>query len=759
MSVSMQAADHYIRAGATGTASGDDWVNAWTSLPSTLQRGHTYYVAAGSYGGYTFNTAESGQTTITIKKAIESDHGTDTGWLPSYGAGQALFTGKLEFTTSNWIFDGRTGGGAGNWDKGFGFKIVETGDRNAVIRVNHTGSAHNITIRHVDMHGKGSSTTEGKYVSNDGIAIYNGASNITLSYAWIHETARCPVFITGSQNVLFEHIYVSSFYGTAEAHSEVMSAGQEPIGDVTWRHCLITAIVSTGGLMWNNSQQPASHLYVYGNVFYRPEGVTWDVANGLVGGWRSGLTSNIWVYNNTFINVDQPYQFCLSPYPETYSGNKAYNNIFFNCYSIDFSRFSDHDYNTFIDAGGTHSELHGISGSESLHNYFVDPYKLDFRLKTATDAGISVTSPVGINIDPMGITRGESDDWDRGAYEFISSASATPTIKSPLRKYGSTCSSFFYAIKATDNPVSFSAGPLPEGLSVDATSGVISGTPTSVGTSTVTIGASNEYGTGTADIEITITPTASIWSPDDAPVKPADPDNKPVELGVKFRSVVPGSVSGIRFYKGTGNTGTHIGNLWSSSGTKLASVTFTNETASGWQQANFATPVPVEANTLYVASYYAPNGHYAADLNGLTNGKDSSPLHAVSNAESSNGLYIYVSGGGFPTQTYSAINYWVDVIFDCTITTGIGQASKKMFPSITVYPNPASSDLKVITGFDMDKKSELYIYNILGKQLFRKKMNSPEKIIDVESLPDGVYLLRLQAENGTSAAQRFVVQH
>ena len=63
-----------------------------------------------------------------------------------------------------------------------------------------------------------------------------------------------------------------------------------------------------------------------------------------------------------------------------------------------------------------------------------------------------------------------------------------------------------------------------------------------------------------------------------------------VEVGVKFRSEVSGRVTGVRFYKGSRNTGTHVGNLWTASGTKLASVTFSNETSSGWQQATFAQP-------------------------------------------------------------------------------------------------------------------------------------------------------------------------
>ena len=52
---------------------------------------------------------------------------------------------------------------------------------------------------------------------------------------------------------------------------------------------------------------------------------------------------------------------------------------------------------------------------------------------------------------------------------------------------------------------------------------------------------------------------------------------------MKFQSSVPGWVAGVRFYKGAGNNGTHTGSLWTASGTLLATGTFTNETASGWQ--------------------------------------------------------------------------------------------------------------------------------------------------------------------------------
>ena len=93
----------------------------------------------------------------------------------------------------------------------------------------------------------------------------------------------------------------------------------------------------------------------------------------------------------------------------------------------------------------------------------------------------------------------------------------------------------------------------------------------------------------------------------------ADSDPNAVELGLKFQADVNGYITGIRFYKGPGNTGTHVGHLWTSTGSLLASVTFTNETATGWQQATLATPVAITANTTYVVSYYAPAGHYAVN--------------------------------------------------------------------------------------------------------------------------------------------------
>jgi hypothetical protein len=133
---------------------------------------------------------------------------------------------------------------------------------------------------------------------------------------------------------------------------------------------------------------------------------------------------------------------------------------------------------------------------------------------------------------------------------------------------------------------------------------------------------------------------------------------------VKFRSDVAGYITGIRFYKGSANTGTHVGNLWTSGGSLLASAIFTNETAMGWQQVTFASPVLIAANTTYVASYHTDVGGFAIDQNYFASaGVDNAPLHALqSGVAGGNGVEL-PGASGFPDQTYYASNYWVDVVY------------------------------------------------------------------------------------------------
>ncbi|HWJ84680.1 MAG TPA: DUF4082 domain-containing protein, partial [Cellulomonas sp.] len=142
------------------------------------------------------------------------------------------------------------------------------------------------------------------------------------------------------------------------------------------------------------------------------------------------------------------------------------------------------------------------------------------------------------------------------------------------------------------------------------------------------------------------------------PATPAANDSASVELGVAFTPTATGVVTGVRFYKGSGNGGTHTGTLWSSTGQQLRTVTFTGESSTGWQTATFSSPYEVTPGTTYVVSYLAPQGHYAAAANAFTANQTVGPLSVPA---AGNGRYRY--GGGFPTDTWQQTNYFVDVVF------------------------------------------------------------------------------------------------
>nr|MBI4156194.1 DUF4082 domain-containing protein [Candidatus Woesearchaeota archaeon] len=166
-------------------------------------------------------------------------------------------------------------------------------------------------------------------------------------------------------------------------------------------------------------------------------------------------------------------------------------------------------------------------------------------------------------------------------------------------------------------------------------------------------------------ISTTTTTTVSLWSNSFVPdqTSQGSPSN-PVELGVKFKSDVDGSIKGIKFYKSSLDIGNHIVSLWDSNGNLLAQATSTSETASGWQQVNFINPVNINANNVYTASYHSL-GYWAVNINYFASQYDNPPLHALVNG----GVYQYGATPSFPSNVYSASNYWVDVAFTTSTTT------------------------------------------------------------------------------------------
>src|SRR4051812_36538332 len=189
---------------------------------------------------------------------------------------------------------------------------------------------------------------------------------------------------------------------------------------------------------------------------------------------------------------------------------------------------------------------------------------------------------------------------------------------------------------------------------------------------------------------------STIWPATTTPAVADDGPDNAVEVGVKFRSDVSGSITAIRFYKASTNTGSHVASLWSSTGTLLGRATFNSETASGWQQVSLPSPVSISANTVYVASYHTNVGHYADDQNYFASkGVDNAPLHALQNGVSGvNGVYAYSSSSKFPNQGWQQSNYWVDLVF----TSGPADPTPPMITGFTV-PSTATTLTVPITTF------------------------------------------------------------
>ena len=141
-------------------------------------------------------------------------------------------------------------------------------------------------------------------------------------------------------------------------------------------------------------------------------------------------------------------------------------------------------------------------------------------------------------------------------------------------------------------------------------------------------------------------------------------------IGIRFSSVLAGNVLGVRFYKGATNTGTHIGTLWSDSGSNLAQITFTGETASGWQYMAFTTPYAITPGVFYRVSVLFPaNFNYTSGLPGLVGQIFGNPLSTYDS------YYVAGASNTFPNTDNPSDQYFVDLVLD-NVVAATGQRDR-----------------------------------------------------------------------------------
>gem|GEM_PF-1287290 len=416
------ATTFYIRDGGTSTTC-TDWSNACDTLPATLQRGATYYVADGTYGGYTADDIESGTQLITIKKATVADHGTNTGWSSAYGDGQAVF-GTIVILTDNWVIDGVVGGGPGSWTTGHGFKI------NGQIYINPTwNTAHpwrndggdnggdNVTLRHIAFDGSSLSGFNAAAILN----AFN--SGLYVSHVYTYNIGEAALNNLNADDVVYEYSYFGTFCRTCDpnVHGEILSA--KYAGSYIIRYNVFSWVASTGGLIIANT--PSDTAEIYGNIFYRTPTDTWSYgpSDGVVGTWEGKSDSgfhNIKVHNNTFINIPQV-TFGIVGNITPHSNIITRNNYFYNSVTALPNGIWSHDYDHYQDSG-TEQEANGTQGSG---NPFVtlDVTSPNFaKLNAATVAGDS-SIPAQYRTDMFG-----NVGSTRGALQYTGGATSGTTF-------------------------------------------------------------------------------------------------------------------------------------------------------------------------------------------------------------------------------------------------------------------------------------------------------------------------------------------
>ncbi len=205
-----------------------------------------------------------------------------------------------------------------------------------------------------------------------------------------------------------------------------------------------------------------------------------------------GIPASDYVTLGGDFNTDSRTESCLNtlssyfttsgPYPVDQSGNGGTNA----------NRSKPYDW-VLAD-----TDLHAVRTSVVLgSNTFTNGLVFDSRVYTPLPPPVLAGDSGATNMQHMAVVR-----------DFIipaNNAPAIPAIYSATTASGVSGQAFNYQIAATNSPTSFNATGLPGGLSVNTTSGLISGTPAAAGNSTITLTATNTVGSGNATLALTVT--------------------------------------------------------------------------------------------------------------------------------------------------------------------------------------------------------------------------------------------------------------
>lgn len=417
LAANARAANVYIRQGAAGTATGADWTNALTQLPDgAFVRGNTYYVADGTYNGFTINTVVSGTTLITVKKATIADHGTSTGWSDAFGDGQAILN-RIAITYGYVTIDGV-------FEYGFYIPVPEgqhginVGGYEAVVK-------DAITIKYVDLAGPAGSAalfytqeTVGVYAAWFVVSPYD-FTNMLISHCSMHGMTTLNL-LAKHNGLIVEYckLYDVRTSNINGPHTNCVYINSSD--NCTFRYNEVSNWDTTGYYMnqWSGTETRTGHK-IYGNWFH-------DSAPGYPGAvyhsW--GNQNDAHVHNNTIQNV---YSF-FSSYNSVFTNSFCSNNILINV-TVPQVDISGHNYNYFSGSDAL-GEANGIAAGST--NPFTTAPAISSSISSVLPRNKGVALAAEYNTDATGATRGGDGTWDIGAREAGGADVTPPTLFSSV---------------------------------------------------------------------------------------------------------------------------------------------------------------------------------------------------------------------------------------------------------------------------------------------------------------------------------------
>ena len=268
----------------------------------------------------------------------------------------------------------------------------------------------------------------------------------------------------------------------------------------------------------------------------------------------------------------------------------------------------------------------------------------------------------------------------------VESSTAIPVINSPSSAAVVVGSSFTYRITASGSPVSFGAGGLPGGWSIDPSSGLITGVAATVGTSTISLTAGNAAGTGSASFSLTIEPADSVGnSPSLSGVTATATQGQPYTYTVTASGATSyaagglpaglgingttGVISGSPSVYGVFNVTISASNIYGT-GTALLALTI-SPSSSEITSPTSETLAPGQALTYQIASQPSSSIFTAANLPSWISLNSSTGI--LSGTAPSSGTWAITIGSGSITGTLNLTVTSLPVITSPATTTALVQ--------------------------------------------------------------------------------------